>query len=116
MFLGRTGSSSDAVTAGASAKHQHHVSGFRGFAAHLVSLHGTDHGTYFQTFSRISFIIYFPYMGSCKTDLVSVAGISLRSFLGDDTLRKFSRKCLGHWFPDIAGTGNTHSLIYIRTA
>ena len=116
MFLGRTGSSSDAVTAGASAKHQHHVSWFRGFAAHLVSLHGTYHGTYFQTFSRISFIIYFPYMGSCKTDLVSVAGISMSSLLRNHALRQLALKRLGHRLVDIARAGHAHCLINVGTA
>ena len=82
----------------------------------MVSFHCTYPCTYLKTLGSIAFIVNLSNMSSCKTDLVSVAGISMRSFLGDDTLRKFSRKCLGHWFPDIAGTGNTHSLIYIRTA
>ena len=56
---------------------------------------------------------YLPDMGRRKSDLVTVAGISLGCLAGDNLPWKFSWNRLSDRLVDVSGTGDSHCLIDI---
>ena len=78
MRLGGSGSSAASVTSRSSAEENYEVSVSRTLTAYVFSGGSCDNRTYLKALSRISVMIKLVNHTGCKTDLVTVGGISCR--------------------------------------
>ncbi len=116
MLLARAGSTTDTITAGASAEQQNDIPCCGRFAAHGIGTHCSDHSAYLETLGGVGRVVNFPHMGGGETYLVAVRGVACCGFAGDDPLRQFARQGVRNRGIDVARTGHAHGLIDIRTA
>ncbi len=116
VLLRRTRSAADAVAARAAAEQQDPVARLGTFAADMLRLHGTHHGTHLEALGHVAFVVDLADVRRRQTDLVAVARIPRRGLLRDDALRQFARKRLGHGLPDVARTRHAHRLIDVAAA
>ena len=115
MYLRRTGSAADTVTAGTSAQQHDNIARIGIQTLYIFSRSSTHNSTDLHTFCSIIWMIDFFYIPGSQTDLVAVGAITACSTVNQLSLRQLALQSLIKRTGRISGTGHTHCLIYIGT-
>ena len=112
----RTSSSTDSITSSTSSKVDNDISRIRGKSLYCTSWSSPHNSTDLHTFCNIIWMVYFFYITSCKSDLVTIRAVSMSSLTNNLLLWKFSFDCIFIWHSRICSTSYTHCLIYVSTS
>ena len=114
--LGGTGSTADAVTAGAAAQQHDHIAGSGALAADVGSRGSAHNSADLHALCHIAGVVDLVHLTGSQTDLVAVGGVT--GGCGGDQLAL--GQLAGHGLADrlerVACAGDTHSLIDVAAA
>ena len=116
MYLGGSGRSAAAVTAGASAQQDDDISRIRSLADHGSSWSRAKHRSDLHTFCYIVGMIDFFHRAGGKADLVAIGTISMGRLSYQFLLGKLALQGIFCRNSGICRSGHTHRLIYIGSA
>src|SRR5699024_3733157 len=116
VYLGGTGSSAAAVTAGTSAQQDDDIARIGIFTDNSVSWRRSENCSDLHTFCHIVWMINFFYISGSQTDLVSVGAVSVSRLAYQFLLRKFSFQGFALRTGRVCRTGHTHCLVHISTS
>ena len=116
MYFGRSGSTTDTVTASTSAKQDDDIARIGILSLDCTSWSSAHNRTDLHTFCHIIRMIDFFYITGSQTDLVTIGAVTVCSTTNQFLLRQFSFQCLFNRNGRICGTGHTHCLVYIGTS
>ena len=111
--LGGAGSTATAVTAGASAQQDDDILGIGHLAAYVLGRSGRDNRADLHALCGVAVMVKLVYLAGCKTDLVTVGGITC-SCGGDQLLlRQLTGQSFGKCTGGICAAGDTHGGINV---
>ena len=114
--LGRSCRTADAVTACAAAEKDDDIARIGILTDHSASRSRCDDRADLHTLSDVIRMIDFFNKTGCKTDLITVGTVAVRSLANDLLLRQFALQSLALRSCRIRSTCHAHSLIYISTS
>ena len=116
VLLGGAGCSAAAVTSGPAAQKNDNISGIAVLADDIRASCRAHHRADLHALCHVVRVINFRYASGRKTDLISVAGISLRCAGAELLLRELSFQRLRNRNRRICRTGHAHCLIDIASS
>ena len=116
VHLGGAGRTAAAVPSGPSAEQNDDIARIRGGTHHVFAGSRSHHRTDFHSLCHIVGMINFLHVSRCKTDLVSVGGIAVRSAAHQLFLGKLSLQSLRHRNRGVRCARHAHGLIHIAAS
>ena len=116
MGLGRTCRTADTVTAGTAAEENDDVARSRTYTNDILCRSSTYYGTDLHSLRHITRVIDLIHVTCAEADLVTVGAVSCSCCTHQFLLGELTLERHGNRNSRIAGTGHTHSLVYIGTS
>ena len=116
MDLGRSCRTADTVAACPSAEKDDDIARIGILTDHSASRSRCDDRADFHTLCNVIRMIDFFYKPGCKTDLIAVGTVTVRSLANNLLLRQFALQSLALRSRRVRSTCHAHSLIYISTS
>ena len=114
--LGGTGGTTDTITTGTTAEEDDDITRCRNLTTYVLCRCGCDDGTDLHTLCNIARMIDLIDEAGREADLVTIAGVTVGCGGHELTLWQLALHGLLYRYSRIAGTGDTHRLIYIASA